>query len=373
MASILIVEDRPIDRKLLATILRTRGHEIVEASDGKEALDALKQISPDLVVSDILMPRLDGYEFVRRMREIPELAATPVIFYTATYHEREARALAYRCGATDVLTKPSALAIEGCACLENRKMDSGSRDALELTRLRQAVDASGEVIFMTDRQGVFTFVNPQFEHLYGYSAREVVGRVTPRVLKDGAVPSEDYQKLWVQLLQGESVQRAFVNRTKDGRLVDVEATLSPIRDEAETIVGFLAIERDVTTRKRADDELRFQQAVLTTERELTLDGILVVDDRSRVLSFNARFAQMWGIPGGILGTRADAALLDAVRNKLPDPEKFMEGVRHLYDRHDDVSHDEVPLIDGRVFDRYSAPLRGADGQYLRTRLVTSAM
>ena len=107
MAIILIVEDRPIDRKLLATILRTRGHEIVEASDGKEALDALTQISPDLVVSDILMPRLDGYEFVRRMREIPELAATPVIFYTATYHEREARALAHRCGATDVLTKPS--------------------------------------------------------------------------------------------------------------------------------------------------------------------------------------------------------------------------------------------------------------------------
>ena len=108
MAIILIVEDRPIDRKLLATILRTRGHEIVEAADGKDALDALKQISPDLVVSDILMPRLDGYEFVRGMREIPELAATPVIFYTATYHEREARALAHRCGATDVLTKPSA-------------------------------------------------------------------------------------------------------------------------------------------------------------------------------------------------------------------------------------------------------------------------
>jgi signal transduction histidine kinase len=108
MATILIVEDRPIDRTLLATILRTRGHEIVEAADGKEALDALKQISPALVVSGILMPRLDGYELVRRMREIPELAATPVIFYTATYHECEARALAHRCGATDVLTKPSA-------------------------------------------------------------------------------------------------------------------------------------------------------------------------------------------------------------------------------------------------------------------------
>ena len=98
MATILIIEDRPIDRKLLTAILRTRGHEIVEASDGKEALDTLAEISPDLVISDILMPTVDGYEFVRRMRETPALAATPVIFYTAAYHEREARALAHQCG-----------------------------------------------------------------------------------------------------------------------------------------------------------------------------------------------------------------------------------------------------------------------------------
>jgi CheY-like chemotaxis protein len=108
MATILIVEDRPLDRKLLMTILRTRGHDIVEASDGQEALDILARITPDLVISDILMPTVDGYDFVRRMREIPALAATPVIFYTATYHEREARALAHQCGVFDILTKPSA-------------------------------------------------------------------------------------------------------------------------------------------------------------------------------------------------------------------------------------------------------------------------
>jgi signal transduction histidine kinase len=108
MATILIIEDRPLDRKLLTAILRTRGHEIVEASDGREALDTLARILPDVVISDILMPTVDGYEFVRRMRETPSVAAIPVIFYTATYHEREARALAHRCGVVDILTKPSA-------------------------------------------------------------------------------------------------------------------------------------------------------------------------------------------------------------------------------------------------------------------------
>jgi signal transduction histidine kinase/CheY-like chemotaxis protein len=107
MATILIVENRPIDRKLLTGVLRMRGHDIVETSDGQEALETLAHISPDVVISDILMPTVDGHEFVRRMREIPALAATPVIFYTPAYHEREARALAHQSAVIDVLTKPS--------------------------------------------------------------------------------------------------------------------------------------------------------------------------------------------------------------------------------------------------------------------------
>jgi CheY-like chemotaxis protein len=108
MATILVIEDRPLDRNFLTGILRTQGHEIIEASDGHETLDTLAQICPDVVISDILMPTVDGYAFVRRMRGIPALAATPVIFYTAAYHEREARALAHQCGVVDILTKPSA-------------------------------------------------------------------------------------------------------------------------------------------------------------------------------------------------------------------------------------------------------------------------
>jgi signal transduction histidine kinase/DNA-binding response OmpR family regulator len=107
MATILIVEDRTIDRKLLLTVLQSAGHDILQASDGEEALRTLANHIPDLVISDILLPSIDGYEVVRRMRERPVLAAIPVIFYTATYHEREARALADRCGVFDILPKPS--------------------------------------------------------------------------------------------------------------------------------------------------------------------------------------------------------------------------------------------------------------------------
>ena len=107
MASILIAEDRAVDRLFLATLLGYQGHHILEASDGAEALVLVQSNRPHLVISDVLMPTMDGYEFVRQMRAIPAVAATPVIFYTATYHEREARALAERCGVRDIITKPS--------------------------------------------------------------------------------------------------------------------------------------------------------------------------------------------------------------------------------------------------------------------------
>jgi PAS domain S-box-containing protein len=108
MATILVVEDRPVDRKLLTTVLKTGGHEVVEASDGGEAFEVASRVRPHLVISDILMPSVDGYELVRRIREAPALARIPVIFYTATYHEREARSLAMRCGVATILAKPAA-------------------------------------------------------------------------------------------------------------------------------------------------------------------------------------------------------------------------------------------------------------------------
>jgi PAS domain S-box-containing protein len=107
MATILIAEDRAADRQYLVTLLGYHGHVMLEAADGREALALVQSRRPHLVISDVLMATMDGYEFVRQMRAVAEVAATPVIFYTATYHEREARALAESCGVCDLITKPS--------------------------------------------------------------------------------------------------------------------------------------------------------------------------------------------------------------------------------------------------------------------------
>src|SRR6266496_2590579 len=107
MATILIVDDDPAARELVVTILGYAGHYVREAADGAQALQQARAEAPQLIVADLLMPTMDGFEFVRQLRENPALARIPVVFYTATYLESEARNLARACGVTHIITKPA--------------------------------------------------------------------------------------------------------------------------------------------------------------------------------------------------------------------------------------------------------------------------
>lgn len=106
MATILIVDDNATNRSLLITLLGYKGHRLLEASGGSEALDKLRVENPELIITDILMPKMDGYEFVRKVRSLPGTHQPKIIFNSATYLEKEALALAHACGVSRVICKP---------------------------------------------------------------------------------------------------------------------------------------------------------------------------------------------------------------------------------------------------------------------------
>jgi diguanylate cyclase (GGDEF)-like protein/PAS domain S-box-containing protein len=107
MATILVVDDRPSNRAYLLALLGFTEHTLLEAENGAVALGLVRSARPDLIITDILMPTMDGYEFVQRLRADHALAATRVIFYSAVYAERETLAMARSCGVRTVLAKPS--------------------------------------------------------------------------------------------------------------------------------------------------------------------------------------------------------------------------------------------------------------------------
>jgi diguanylate cyclase (GGDEF)-like protein len=107
MATILIVDPYPNDRRVYVTLLGNFGHRLLEANDGVEALDLARVELPELVITNILMPRMDGFTLVRRLRSEPLLAGVPVIFQTEHYFESEVRKLANASGVRHILGKPA--------------------------------------------------------------------------------------------------------------------------------------------------------------------------------------------------------------------------------------------------------------------------
>ena len=124
-----------------------------------------------------------------------------------------------------------------------------------LQKLNLAISQSQEIIFITDREGIITFVNPEFTRVYGYSAREILGKETPRILKSGFLTPEAIEILWEKILGKECIKAEYVNKCKDGSLINIEGSVDPILDENDEIIGFLGIHRNISDRKRAESEI----------------------------------------------------------------------------------------------------------------------
>jgi CheY-like chemotaxis protein len=106
MSTVLVLDDRATERELLALVLGNVGHTVLGASTGEEALDLARAKAPALIIADLMMPGMNGYEFVRELRTDPAISWTCVVFWTASYDEAEVRKVAESCGVSHILIKP---------------------------------------------------------------------------------------------------------------------------------------------------------------------------------------------------------------------------------------------------------------------------
>ncbi len=139
----------------------------------------------------------------------------------------------------------------------------------------------------------------------------------------------------------------------------------PIRIASHDEIGTLAqaFNEMLADRRRAEEELEFKNVILSTQQETSIDGILLVDETNTIISYNRRFVDLWEIPPELLEAKDDAPVLKLVTSKVADSEGFMARVKHLYEHREEKSREEIILKDGRVFDRYSAPVLGTEGKY----------
>ncbi len=107
MTRVLVLDDRAADRDLMTMVCRYAGYEVHEANTGEQALEMARSLHPDVITADILMPGMNGYEFVRALRADPDVGGVPVVFCSATYDDSEVKRVAEACGVMHILSKPA--------------------------------------------------------------------------------------------------------------------------------------------------------------------------------------------------------------------------------------------------------------------------
>jgi PAS domain S-box-containing protein len=220
--------------------------------------------------------------------------------------------------------------------------------------------------------GRYILVNSAFCSMVGYSEEQLLAMSWMEVTVPEDIPISQGLMERVSRTPGETAEteKRFLGR--NGQVIWARLKLSLVRDGEGRPLHAVAHIEDITARRQAEQLRAFQNSLIRTIHDVSLDGILVVNEEGKAVSHNRRFLDVWRIaparisdhPVDLFAGTPDETLLAAVLERIKNPEAFLKRVRELYAAPDADDHCELELLDGRILDRYTTSLRTEDGKYL---------
>jgi PAS domain S-box-containing protein len=255
--TILIVDDEAAGREALRSLLLAEGYNLAFAGSGAEALAKAAELTPDLVLLDVMMPGMDGFEVCQRLRADPLLAEVPVVMVTAL-DDRDSRLQGIGAGADDFVSKPfDRVELRARVRTITRLNRQRRLRALELQaerdRTRSILEALGEAVVVTDVEGTILYVNPAVAALTGFTREEALGQKW-RLWQSDRRPDDSYSQVEETIHAGQTWRGEVINKRKDGTLYDATLTVAPLFDphDPNRPIGFVGVQRDITLLKEAE-------------------------------------------------------------------------------------------------------------------------
>ena len=231
-------------------------------------------------------------------------------------------------------------------------------------KFRRILTNLPDVSWTTDQNRRLLYISPKIEGMLGYTSEEVRAHggnlVVDRMHPEDAPRVTAALRDLFTMHQPYDVEFRVQKRNGDWIWVHNRAVRTHLRNGIVYADGLLS---DITDRKRAELELLSKTALLEAQVNATIDGILVVDPNGRRILRNRRFLEMFQIPQEILDLEDDAPALEYALRLIQDPDSFLGKIKYLYGHPEETSRDEIDLKDGTVLDRYSAPVKDAEGKH----------
>ena len=285
--SVLIVNDEPDQLTLMGTLLRKAGYSVLTADDGLEGLTLARRERPDLVISDVSMPRMDGLEFCRQIRSDSELKTIPILLVTARQKDTESAVAGLKAGADDYLEIPfdaPRLIAKVSRLLERSRLEASYRDLVE-----QASD----MIFTQDLAGRVTSMNLAGQKFLGRKPEDIIGNSFFAVF--GIIPESNGFATFGRPQEAREFQHQFVARAATGEDRWLDLIVSPVKDKLDEPVGFRGLARDITERKRFEEALRDSEERYRLLFESTPQPIWVYNEETlNFLAVNEAATRIYG-------------------------------------------------------------------------------
>ena len=322
-ANILVVDDTPGNLVLLAARLGKKGHTVRPFLGGAEALEAAALEPPDLILLDINMPGMDGFEVCRRLKADPTLASIPVLFVTALIDPKD-KERAFAAGGVDYISKPFHFEEVHARVETHLRLSRLTREAD--ARFRATFESAGIGIMIVAPDGAVTMVNPRWCEMLGYDEEELLGLTVDDITVPGdtGMSSVEMRELLAGVHQTVALEKRYVR--KDGSILWGMGTVRPVRAASGEVLYMVATVADITERKQAELELRTSETRFRQLLDATPDALLIVDGDGVIITANPRCEEVFGHPPcELLGQSAHSIPVRAPRlhdggvPELPDP------------------------------------------------------